>query len=111
MSVGSAQMNVCVVGYGMMGVWHSEALAEQERYFLVGRRPEATGEFAARYGYRRWSVGLEEALADPAVDAVIVASPSELHAAMALRCLEHGDELPRTAGPSARRGSGIGRRG
>ena len=90
MSVGSAQMNVCVVGYGMMGVWHSEALAEEERYFVVGRRPEATAEFAARYGYRRWSVDLEEALADPAVDAVIVASPSELHAAMALRCLAHG---------------------
>ena len=83
-------MNVCVVGYGMMGVWHSEALAGEERYFVVGRRPEATAEFAARYGYRRWSVDLEEALADPAVDAVIVASPSELHAAMALRCLAYG---------------------
>lgn len=83
-------MNICVVGYGMMGVWHSEALAEEERYFLVGRRPEPAAEFAARHGYRRWSVDLEEALADPAVDAVIVASPSELHAAMALRCLAHG---------------------
>jgi len=83
-------MKVCVVGYGMMGVWHSEALAAEERYCVVGRRPEPTAEFAARYGYRRWSVDLEEALADPAVDAVIVASPSELHAAMALRCLAHG---------------------
>ena len=83
-------MNICVVGYGMMGVWHSEALAEEERYFVVGRRPEPTAEFAARYGYRRWSVDLDEALADRAVDAVIVASPSELHADMALRCLAHG---------------------
>ena len=82
-------MNVCVVGYGMMGVWHSEALAGEERYFVVGRRPEPTAEFAARYGFRRWSVDLEEALADPAVDAVIVASPSELHADMALQCLAH----------------------
>ena len=83
-------MNLCVIGYGMMGVWHSEALAEEERYFVVGRRPEATAEFAERYGYRRWSVDLEDALADPAVDAVIVASPSELHADMALQCLAHG---------------------
>ena len=86
-------MNLCVIGYGMMGVWHSEALAEEE-HFVVGRRPEATAEFAERYGYRRWSVDLEDALADPAVDpavdAVIVASPSELHADMALRCLAHG---------------------
>ena len=83
-------MNICVIGYGMMGVWHSEALAGEARYFLVGRRPGRTAEFAARYGYRRWSVDLEEALADPAVDAVIVASPSELHAATALQCLAHG---------------------
>ena len=114
-------MKVCVVGYGMMGVWHSEALAGEERYFAVGRRSEATAEFAARYGYRRWSVDLEEALADPAVDAVIVASPSELHAAMALRCLAHGKptlvEIPiamsyaaaeRTVAEAERRGLTLG---
>ena len=83
-------MNICMVGHGMMGVWHSEALAEEARYFLVGRRAEPTAEFAARYGYRRWSVDLEEALADPAVEAVIVANPSELHAGTALQCLAHG---------------------
>ena len=71
-------------------MWHSEALAEEARYFLVGRRAEPTAEFAARYGYRRWSVDLKEALADPAVEAVIVANPSELHARTALQCLAHG---------------------
>ena len=83
-------MNLCMIGHGMMGVWHSEALAADSRYFLVGRRPEPTAEFAARYGYRRWTVDLDEALADPAVDAVIVGNPSELHAQTALRCLAHG---------------------
>ena len=83
-------MNLCMIGHGMMGVWHSEALAAQSRYCLVGRRPEPTAEFAARYGYRRWTVDLDEALADPAVDAVIVGNPSELHAQTALRCLAHG---------------------
>ena len=83
-------MNVCMIGHGMMGVWHSEALAAGDRYCLVGRRPEPTAEFAARYGYRRWTTDPEEALADEAVDAVIVANPSELHAGTALRCLAHG---------------------
>ena len=65
-------MNVCVVGYGMMGVWHSEALLEAGAvlHTLVGRRPEAAREFAERFGYRKWTLSLDEALADPAVDIV-----------------------------------------
>jgi 2-hydroxy-4-carboxymuconate semialdehyde hemiacetal dehydrogenase len=85
-------MNIAMIGYGMMGVWHSEALKKTEAvlHTLVGRRPEAAKEFAERFGYRRWTTSLDDALADPAVDVVIVASPSELHEAQAIRCLEAG---------------------
>ena len=85
-------MNVCMVGYGMMGQWHSEALKRTDAvlHTAVGRREEAAQEFAARYGYRKWTVSLEEALADPAVDMVIIGSPSEQHEAQAIRCLEAG---------------------
>ena len=76
LGIGSGNMNICTIGHGMMGVWHSEALVADARYSLVGRRAEPTAEFAARYGYRRWTIDLEEALADPKVDAVIVANPS-----------------------------------
>ena len=36
-------MNICMVGYGMMGVWHSEALRQTDAvlHTVVGRRPEA----------------------------------------------------------------------
>ncbi len=85
-------MNVCMVGYGMMGVWHSEALRRTDAalHTVVGRRPEAAREFAARFGYRKWTVSLGDALADPEIDVVIVASPSELHEAQAIQCLEAG---------------------
>jgi len=85
-------MNVCMVGYGMMGAWHSEALRKTDAvlHTVVGRRPEAAIEFAARHGYRKWTVSLDEALADPAVDAVILGSPSEQHEAQALKCLAAG---------------------
>jgi 2-hydroxy-4-carboxymuconate semialdehyde hemiacetal dehydrogenase len=85
-------MNICMVGYGMMGVWHSEALKRTDAvlHTVVGRRPEAAAEFAQRFGYRKWTVSLDEALADPAIDVVIVASPSELHVEQAIRCLEAG---------------------
>lgn len=85
-------MNVCMVGYGMMGVWHSEALRRGDAvlHTLVGRRPEAAEAFAARYGYGKWTTSLDDALADPAVDVVILASPSEYHEAQAIACLAAG---------------------
>ena len=47
-------MHIAMVGYGMMGVWHSEALQKTDAvlHTLVGRRADAAQEFAARYGYR-----------------------------------------------------------
>jgi 2-hydroxy-4-carboxymuconate semialdehyde hemiacetal dehydrogenase len=85
-------MNIAMIGYGMMGVWHSEALRKTDAvlHTVVGRRPEAAQEFAARFGYRKWTTSLDDVLADPAIDVVIVASPSELHEQQALRCLEAG---------------------
>jgi 2-hydroxy-4-carboxymuconate semialdehyde hemiacetal dehydrogenase len=85
-------MNVCMVGYGMMGVWHSEALrgVGARLHTVVGRRPEASREFAQRFGYRKWTISLDEALADPEVDIVILGTPSDQHEAQAIRCLEAG---------------------
>jgi 2-hydroxy-4-carboxymuconate semialdehyde hemiacetal dehydrogenase len=84
--------NICMIGHGMMGVWHSEALQRTDAvlHTVVGRRPEPTAAFARRYGYRKWTTSLDEALADPAIDTVIVASPTDRHEAQAIRCLEAG---------------------
>ena len=85
-------MNVCMVGYGMMGQWHSEALKQTDAvlHTVVGRREEAAKEFAGRHGYGNWTTSLDQALADPAIDIVIIGSPSEQHEAQAIRCLEAG---------------------
>src|SRR5262245_19113501 len=85
-------MNICMVGYGMMGVWHSEALLKTGAalHTVVGRRPEASQEFAERFGYRRWTLSLDEALADSEVDVVILATPSDQHEEQAIKCLNAG---------------------
>src|SRR5437879_1318864 len=85
-------MNVCMVGYGMMGVWHSEALAGTgaRLHTVVGRRPDPTREFAERYGYAKWTVSLDEALADPEVDIVILCTPSDQHESQAIASLDAG---------------------
>jgi 2-hydroxy-4-carboxymuconate semialdehyde hemiacetal dehydrogenase len=81
-----------MVGHGMMGTWHSDALQGMNGclHTLVGRRTEPTEEFAARYGYQKWTTNLAEALADDAIDVVILANPSEMHAETALASLAHG---------------------
>jgi 2-hydroxy-4-carboxymuconate semialdehyde hemiacetal dehydrogenase len=85
-------LNVCMVGYGMMGVWHSEALRRTDAvlHTVVGRRPDAAAEFAQRFGYRRVAASFEAALADPEIDIVIIGSPSEQHEAQAIASLEAG---------------------
>ena len=84
-------MNICMIGYGMMGTWHSEALQNQDcnLHTLVGRRAEPAAAFASKYAYDHWTTDLDEALSNPAIDAVIVANPSEMHEETALRCLQH----------------------
>lgn len=88
-------INICMAGYGMMGVWHSEALAATDAvlHTVVGRRAEAAAALAGRYGYRHSTTSLAEALANPEIDAVILATPSEQHEAQAIACLEAGKHV------------------
>lgn len=89
-------MNICMIGHGMMGQWHSETLATQPDCVLhtvIGRRPEPTRVFAALHGYRNATTDLDAALADPAIEVVIVASPSEQHFRMTMAALEHGKHV------------------
>jgi 2-hydroxy-4-carboxymuconate semialdehyde hemiacetal dehydrogenase len=85
-------MKFCMVGYGMMGVWHSEALVKAGAvpHTVVGRRADAAAEFAQRFGYKAWTLDLDAALADPEIDIVIIASPSELHEEQAIKSLTAG---------------------
>ena len=57
-------------------------------------QPPSTADFATGYGYKKWTTDLGEALADPEVDVVIIAGPSETHADMALASLEAGKHTP-----------------
>jgi predicted dehydrogenase len=105
-------LNICMVGHGMMGVWHSEALQrvdDAQLHTVVGRKPAPAGEaqaapsggrkppsteeFATKYGYKKWTTDLGDALADPEVDIVIIAGPSETHADMAIAALEAGKHV------------------
>ncbi len=86
-------VNILMIGHGMMGTWHSEALRDRTDcilHTLVGKTHDAAANFAERFAYRKVTTDLHSALADPAIDAVIIASPSEHHATMALAAITAG---------------------
>ncbi|MGE8477370.1 MAG: Gfo/Idh/MocA family protein [Pseudomonas shirazensis] len=88
-------LNICMIGHGMMGTWHSQSLRDVDcvLHSLVGREPDATEAFAREYGYRHWYVDYREALRSPEIDIVIIAGPSQSHAEMALAALEQGKHV------------------
>ena len=84
-------MNICVIGHGMMGRWHSEAILKRSDchlHTLVGRKMDTTATFAAEFGFKNWTTNLNDALLNDEIDAVIVASPSESHTDHASACLK-----------------------
>jgi 2-hydroxy-4-carboxymuconate semialdehyde hemiacetal dehydrogenase len=79
-------MRFCFVGYGSIAKSHARALAGMEGVafdVVVGPRPEPLAQFAAEFGFAAQTTSLEVALARPSVDAVLITSPSEVHAAQA----------------------------
>jgi 2-hydroxy-4-carboxymuconate semialdehyde hemiacetal dehydrogenase len=86
-------VKIAVVGEGAFGARHLEALAaieDAEVVRLAGADAGATEAMAARFGLPGWSVGLESCLAGDEIDGVILATPTPLHAAQAIQCLEAG---------------------
>jgi 2-hydroxy-4-carboxymuconate semialdehyde hemiacetal dehydrogenase len=88
-------MNICLAGHGMMGTWHAENLRDADCGLrtLVGPQAEPAKAFAEKHGFAKWTTDYLSALADPEIDAVIVATPSEIHAAQAIAALERGKHV------------------
>ncbi len=89
-------MKVVLAGAGAFGRKHLDAIRQIggiEVVSVVGREPEATRAVAASYGIPHCTTLLSEALARPGVDAAILCTPTQLHAAQALECLRAGKHV------------------
>jgi len=60
---------------------------------LVGRRLEPTKEVAGKYGIKHVSTELADSLALKEVDAVILCTPTQMHASQALDCMKAGKHV------------------
>jgi 2-hydroxy-4-carboxymuconate semialdehyde hemiacetal dehydrogenase len=89
-------LNIAVAGAGAFGVKHLDGLARIDGVrvvSLVGRLLEKTQEVATRFGVPHVTTNLEEALERKEVDAVILCTPTQLHASQALACLKAGKHV------------------
>jgi 2-hydroxy-4-carboxymuconate semialdehyde hemiacetal dehydrogenase len=89
-------MKVALAGAGAFGEKHLDGLkniAGVEVTSLVGRRLAPTQEIAARYGIGHATTDLAESLARDDVDAVILCTPTQMHAAQAIQCMDAGKHV------------------
>ena len=89
-------MRICLAGEGAFGNKHLDALAgieDVEVVSLVGGVAEETRRVADERGIPHWSLDLKEGLSQPGVEAVILATPTPLHASQALDALRLGKHV------------------
>jgi len=89
-------MKICLAGPGAFGTKHLEALAKidgVEVVSLVGGEPAATEAAAKKWRIPHWTLDLGEGLARPGVEAVILATPTQIHARQAEQCMRAGKHV------------------
>ena len=87
---------LCLAGTGGIAAQHMKAFAALGGVtprWVVSRTAEGAAQFAQTWNFPNSGVDLAAALADPAVNLVVIASPSDLHAAQALQSLEAGKHV------------------
>lgn len=89
-------MKIALAGAGAFGEKHLDALKMidgVEVVSLVGQPEDATRAVADRYGIGHVTTELAEVLARPEIEAVILATPTPIHAEQALACLDAGKHV------------------
>jgi 2-hydroxy-4-carboxymuconate semialdehyde hemiacetal dehydrogenase len=89
-------MRIALAGAGAFGEKHLDGLKNidgVEIASVISRRAEQAAEVAARYGAAHSGTELSEALERDDVDAVILCTPTQMHAEQAIACMEAGKHV------------------
>lgn len=89
-------IKVALAGAGAFGVKHLDGIkniAGVEVISLVGRELDKTREVAAKYGIGHVTTELSESLAIQELDAVILCTPTQMHAEQSVACLKAGKHV------------------
>ena len=89
-------IKVALAGAGAFGIKHLDGIQKidgVEVISLISRDLTKTQEVAQKYGIAHATTNLNDALAMKEVDAVILCTPTQMHAAQALACLDAGKHV------------------
>ncbi|MDP2367650.1 Gfo/Idh/MocA family oxidoreductase [Rhodoferax sp.] len=89
-------IKVALAGAGAFGIKHLDGIRNidgVEVVSLIGRELDKTREVAAKYGIQHVTTDLADSLAMPEVDAVILCTPTQMHADQTLACLKAGKHV------------------
>lgn len=92
----SKTIKVALAGAGAFGIKHLDGIKNidgVEVVSLIGRDLEKTREVATQYEVGHVTNDLAETLALPEVDAVILCTPTQMHADQSIQCLKAGKHV------------------
>ncbi|MFC8682864.1 Gfo/Idh/MocA family protein [Microbacterium ureisolvens] len=103
MTTTTSPLRIALIGTGFMGRMHTQAWRTAPRFFdlprtpqtvlLVGRRPDATAEAAARWDWPEHSIDWREAVDRDDIDVVDICTPGDTHAEIAIAALAAGKHV------------------
>jgi 2-hydroxy-4-carboxymuconate semialdehyde hemiacetal dehydrogenase len=89
-------MKIGLAGQGAFGIKHLEAIQKIpgiEVITLTGGNQQSTQEVAQRFGIPHFTGDLAESLKQPGLEAMILATPTQMHAAQTIQCLKAGKHV------------------
>ena len=89
-------IKVALAGAGAFGIKHLDGIKNingVEVVSLISRDLDKTKEIAARYGIGHVTTDLSDSLALKEVDAVILCTPTQMHAGQTIACLKAGKHV------------------
>jgi 2-hydroxy-4-carboxymuconate semialdehyde hemiacetal dehydrogenase len=92
----SQTIKVALAGAGAFGIKHLDGIKNidgVEVISLISRDLEKTKEVATKYGIGHVTTELADSLALPELDAVILCTPTQMHAEQTLACLKAGKHV------------------
>ena len=92
----SKTIKVALAGAGAFGIKHLDGIKNiggVEVVSLIGREFDKTKEVADKYGIDHVTTDLTDSLTLPEVDAVILCTPTQMHASQSIACLKAGKHV------------------
>ncbi|WP_417252458.1 Gfo/Idh/MocA family oxidoreductase [Castellaniella sp.] len=89
-------LRVALAGAGAFGIKHLDGIAridDVDVVALVSRDLDKTRAVAQKYGIEQATTELDEVLSRKDIDAVILCTPTQMHAAQAMACLQAGKHV------------------